>query len=156
MTKRRKDLLYAMPGRTAKDDARLALKGASYHLYQVKEQFAAGLLNDDQIMLFHWHLRAFFWELVATRDSLRRDPRARSSLLGELKALEDATWFKEVKEYRDFAHQSFQIVEVAKQRPTNRAVAMQMQLRPGDALSHLNEYWSEMDKVLKGFTHDGT
>jgi hypothetical protein len=149
MAARRKVLLYTMPGRTAKDDAWLALKGASYHLYQLKEQFESGLLDDNQVMLFHWHLRSFFWELVAVRDSLRRDMKAASTLETALQALDNTTWFREVNEYRNFAHQSFHIVEVARRNATNRAVAFQMQLRTGDGLSHLKDYWSEMETFFK-------
>src|ERR1035437_4481572 len=98
MEARRKVLLYTMPGRTAKDDAWLALKGASYHLFQLKVQFESGLLDDNQVMLFHWHLRSFFWELVAARDSLRRDMKAASTLETALQALDNTTWFKEVNE----------------------------------------------------------
>jgi hypothetical protein len=138
-----------MPGRTAKDDARLALTGASYHLNQVKTQFETGLSDDKQVMLFHWDLRAFFWELVAVRDSVRREARANTQVLAALTSLEGAPWFEEVNEYRNFAHQSFHIVEVAIQSATGRALAFQMQRRPSDGFTHLTNYWNEMDKFLK-------
>ncbi len=72
MAPRKKTGLYAMPGRGAKDDARLALTGASYHLHQLKTQLEMGLSENNQVMLFHWHLRDFFWELVAVKRTLRR------------------------------------------------------------------------------------
>jgi hypothetical protein len=144
---RKKGSLHTMPGRTAKEDAQLALIGADYHLQQLKTQLESGLSDNDQIMLFHWHLRGFFWELVAVRDSVRRDAKTDKAIQKALQALEAAKWFREVNEYRNFAHQSFHIVEVL--FVANRARYFQMRLRDGDGLSHLTEYLNEMRKFFK-------
>jgi hypothetical protein len=68
---RRADLLRSMPQRDPREDARAAFSGALYHLEQVKAQVAANLPNQKSVNVMHWHLRAFFWELVAVRVSLK-------------------------------------------------------------------------------------
>ena len=137
-----------MPGRLPKEDARLALIGASYHLHQLEAQFSSGLSDDEQVMLFHWHLRGFFWEVVAVRDSMRHEPKTNSAIWAALRALEGAQWFQEVNKYRNFAHESFHVVEVV-HLATGRARAFQMQLKPGDGLRHLRDYWNEMEQFFK-------
>jgi hypothetical protein len=138
-----------MPGRAAKDDARLALIGATYHLSQLRKQVEAGLSDSKQQMLFHWHLRAFFWELVAVRDSLKQESKTSPEIKAALDALEESQWFQEVNDYRNFAHQSFHIVEVAIQTTTNRAMFIQIHGRDGDAMPHLNGYCEKMKAFLK-------
>src|SRR5665213_567744 len=106
---RRVKWLRPIAGRTPKQDAVLALRGTSYHLAQVIEQFNKGLTADDQTSLFHWHLHGFFWELVAVRDTLQRAAGADPAIAAALAELHQSNWFKEVLEYRNFAHQSFQV-----------------------------------------------
>jgi hypothetical protein len=135
-----------MPGRPARADAFLALNGASYHLTQLRDRFLEGLSNNNQIALFHWHLRGFFWELIAVRDAMRRDRRTDGNVENQLTSMESSDWFREVKAYRNFAHQSFHLVEVAVR--DGHAIAFQMQLRDGDGLPYLQMYWNNMRATL--------
>jgi hypothetical protein len=66
--------------------------------------------RNQAIELSHWHLRAFWGELVAARDAARRSPHPEKKR--EANALDDQAWFQEVNAYRNFAHQSYHLVEV--------------------------------------------
>jgi len=150
-----------MPGRTAKDDAFLALRGASYHLYQLREQFNLGLLTNDQHCLFHWHLRGFFWELVAVRDSLNKGTKD-ATIKTAVDALNAAPWFQEISAYRSFAHQSFHVVQVSapvvdrQTGKTGKADVFMLQRTglnhsaPADGRQQLQSYWDAMERFLKG------
>src|SRR5215472_9921557 len=114
MAQHRKAKLTILSGRPAMEDAFLALRAARYHLWNVERQLRAGLSNDEQVSFFHFHLRGFFWEMTAARDSIRRDAKKDGRIRSELDALDESDWFSEVSLYRNFAHQSFHIVEAVK------------------------------------------
>jgi hypothetical protein len=78
------------------------LTGASYHLHQLKALFQDCFSDNQQMMIFHWCLRSFFWELVAVRHSVRREPKTDTSIWMALNALKAAPWFSEINEYRNF------------------------------------------------------
>ncbi|MGD0014437.1 MAG: hypothetical protein ABSD56_08450 [Bryobacteraceae bacterium] len=144
-----------MPECSAKDDSWLALRGAFYHLWQVTHQFKKGLASNDKVELFHWHLRSFFWEMVAVRDSLKRAARTDRRIEEALHNLDDQQWFQEVSAYRNFAHESFHVVEAAVSARTGRAVvfqlqcAIQSQTYMADGLALLRDYWKKMERFLK-------
>ena len=120
------NILKPMPGRLAKEDAFLALRGASYHLWQVRHQFGKGLASNDQVELFHWHLRGFFWEMEAARDSLNREAKTDPMIKAAVDILNDQQWFKEAVAYRNFVHESFHVAEVAIPVKTGKAPAFQL------------------------------
>jgi hypothetical protein len=145
-----------MPRQKARDDAFLALQGASYHMYQMNEQFGHGLVTDEQQKLFHWHLRAFFWELIAVRDSLNREAPNDPVIDAAIKSLNAEQWFQEVTAYRNFAHQSFHVVEYVVPVKTGKAIAYQLQgtgpnhKYSADGPGQIRRYWDEMEKFLTG------
>jgi len=158
---RRVNWLRPLAGRTPKQDAFLALRGASYHLAQVIEQFNKGLTTDDQISLFHWHLRSFFWELAAVRDTLQRAARADPAIAAALAVLHESDWFIEVLAYRNFAHQSFQVVEALVPRASGKVIAFQLQVTHDsqewnpEGPGHLKSYWDKMQRFLLGLYPPG-
>jgi len=135
--------------------AHAAFMGANYHLEKIKklinspgmqtildknidEPTKKKLQND--VYLFHWHLRAFFWEMVATFDTILHWVNQKYKLglkEGEVKwvnihnmvnkfninqsewknkytLLENAwnsEWYYEVRKYRNFAHRAFLFVQ---------------------------------------------
>ena len=77
---------------------------------------------------------------------MRRDRRTDPNVENQLGSMESNDWFREVVEYRNFAHQSFHVVEVAFR--DGRALAFQMQLRDGEGLPQLQMYWNNMRATL--------
>src|SRR5262245_46956187 len=61
--------LTILPPVDLASDAPAALQGAHYHLQQLRRFISDGL-PQTAVNPFHFHLRAFFWELVATFDSM--------------------------------------------------------------------------------------
>lgn len=111
----RKSHLEVYPSVDLVVNARAALSGAEYHLGQIRDQ-ASRMQKVPSYQanagILHWHLRAFFWELVAsmetTRLALQRvSGSRRSSELAELDRTLDEDWWKEVEEWRNFAHRAF-------------------------------------------------
>ena len=155
-TKKRTSLLSPFPRRTAYDDIHTAIRGASYHLNQLnKTMKRVTVLPDrrglklDHVELFHWHLRAFFWELVAIRDILRR-PRNPIPTLSQ--TLETQPWFIEVNTYRNFTHESLHVVEII----IGESGPIGFQLQPAisgqhyeDGAAQLNRYWNNMKTFIE-------
>ena len=87
MSNKKHDLYRLFPSHDLTDEVRVALNGAVYHLSWIKEllqrdgmrtnwEHHSGLTDDrrrrlgEDVNQFHWHLRAFFWELNAAFDTL--------------------------------------------------------------------------------------
>jgi len=129
----------------------IAYKGAEYHLSMVKKLYELPCIqmmwkNDDSldpetkkqlrtnVNMFHWHIRAFFWELTAVFDTILNWANQRYSFGLEernvtwgnvcdasasnhpqewdktqivLKSAYNSKWFYEVRKYRNFAHRGF-------------------------------------------------
>jgi len=131
-----------------------AIAGARYHLEKIAENLnSAGMQRywgddleiDDltrrklqaNINVFHWHLRAFFWELVASFDTMlqwanqrfdlglqedkvkwEKIPRTAGKDQAEwdkkyaiLESVWESSWYFEVRMYRNFAHRAFLFVQ---------------------------------------------
>lgn len=121
--KRRRSQLTVYPSVDLVAHARAALGGAQYHLTQIQKtvrrwQKTPGA-DKENGNAFHWHLRAFFWELFAametTKLALKRiDSHSQIPVkpkLGELEQAEQSEWWKEVEEWRNFAHRAFLFVQ---------------------------------------------
>lgn len=149
---KRTSLLKPFPRRTAYADIHTAVRGASYHFHQLKRAMKdmtpladAHGLRLAEVELFHWHLRAFFWELVAVRDILRRP---RNPLPDASQELENERWFIEVNAYRNHTHESLHHVEVL----IGSDGPITVQLQPAvsgqpyeaDGLLQLERYWKSM------------
>jgi len=99
------------------------------------------------VELFHWHLRSFFWEMVAVRDSLRREANTDSKIKATVESLNNQQWFKEVLAYRNFTHVSFHVVERFFSHETGKALVFQLQrailsqTRMGDGMALMKDYW---------------
>lgn len=137
--------------------AKCCLLGAQYHLEKIIElhnQFGMQTLNDSdfpidkqkqesaqiKINQFHWHIRAFFWELVASFDTILqwvnqeyelslhekdvnwckiKKRNSKNNLFqvdwlkkrSILKKEWHSDWFYEMRLYRNFAHRSFQFIQ---------------------------------------------
>jgi hypothetical protein len=131
--------------------ASFAFNGAKYHFEKVKENFNGPAIQtgwewtdqckdqatkqklQDQIYQFYWHLRAFFWEMVGTFETIlqwanqryelgvpedkvlwSRIPKLASKDQSEwdkkyalLKSAWESDWYFEVRMYRNFAHRGF-------------------------------------------------
>ncbi len=140
-------ILTRYPVNDAMTEAASAVAGARYHLDQIGKLFERPAMRlpwewrdpnfpeatkaqyQIEVNQFHWHLRAFFWELVAAVDVLlvqvnmtheleiaedeiawrtvktaaeRR--RISSRPITMLKQTFESDWFTEVRGYRNFAH----------------------------------------------------
>lgn len=135
----------------------VAMRGASFHLYQLNHWFKrmtfdplTGKLREKEVELFHWHLRAFFWELVAARDVLKRGSII---IQKSAKALDDTRWFQEVNEYRNFTHESIHVIEVIIGEDKPLAFQLQPAFRDqalqNDGAAQLAHYWEEMSTFLR-------
>jgi hypothetical protein len=157
--------------------ARAALQGAQYHLQQL------GLLIDEGLPVtaskrFHFHLRAFFWELVATFDSMlqwvnqarrlglkERDvcwqsvreaadqADLQSSELEALRVAFDSEWFFEARQYRNFSHRAFQFVQVEREPDGSLTLIWLLPSRDGQPPCYslrdqLAEYALRMEKLV--------
>ena len=134
--------------------ASLAFGGARFHLKKIKERVNSPAVqtiwsNDKNldetarrklqadINIFHWHLRAYFWELIAAFDTMlqwanqrykfglsevevrwKKIPKQARKYQAEwdqkyalLEETWNSSWFYEVRMYRNFAHRAFQFVQ---------------------------------------------
>lgn len=151
MNQYHKKLYKTFPSQPFDIAVRGALIGSSYHFERLKEymnrpgmQEAWDLVGEidpqrrkllqDDINMFNWHLRSFFWELIATFDTLLQWANKKFELgVNEkdvcwknikqnsndnqtddwkriyqlLKNAWDSDWLFEVNGYRNFAHRNF-------------------------------------------------
>lgn len=139
-------LYRSFPSQPFDDMVRVSLDGASYHfdclneymsrpgMQQAWDQFreANPQLQDD-INKFYWHLRGFFWELIATFDTLLQWANYSYKLISNekdvtwknikqnanknrtdqwkqtyesLNDIHESEWFFEVNAYRNFSHRN--------------------------------------------------
>jgi len=113
----RRSRLSVCPSVDLVTHARAALAGARYHLARIQREISTmrrtpGSHNAN-VNTLHWHLRAFFWELVATMETTtwvvspdRRFP-TRSPEGSELEQAKESGWWQEVEELRNLAHRAF-------------------------------------------------
>lgn len=141
--------LTILPMMELKNFAYTSWRGATYHQHKVHQLLnSPGLQTmwqedkgldtknqqrmQDQINVFHWHIRAFFWELDAAFDTMLvwcnqkyqlniaeknvtwKEVSTRSSAqadwlqkLAILQTAYDSEWFYEVRQYRNFAHRAY-------------------------------------------------
>jgi len=152
--------------------AHSAFVGAKYHISKIEEMMhrpgmqsmISDYMNDADIEenlkremqcdvnIFFWHLRAFFWELVATFDTMlqwaneryglgiaeekvrwetirqnasraTKDPGEWGNRYASLENVWNSAWYFEVRNYRNFAHRAFLFVESAhREQETNGRV----------------------------------
>jgi len=137
--------------------AKCCLIGAKYHLEKIIElhnQIGMQTLNNSDLPIdkqkqesiqieinqLHWHIRAFFWELVASFDTILqwvnqeyelgiherkvnwceiKKHNSKNNLLQAdwsrkksiLEKAWESEWFYEVRLYRNFAHRAFQFIQ---------------------------------------------
>lgn len=149
--------LKRKPGRTAVEDAKLAWAGALYHYQAIEDVLKESLPDDGAVRRFHWHLRGFFWELLSVRDSLAAGKKDDPKLEKIVEDLNDEQWFKEVSLYRNFAHQSFHVVEAWREnKPDGKLHFVTFQKTgpldggPPDGKLRLERYLVAMQTVVKG------
>lgn len=167
MGARRQNNIRRRPGASGLRDARLAVKGASYHLYQLDMRFKEGLSAPAEFEIFHWHVRAFFWELIAVRDVIHRAYGSDKTVKASLQQLNGEDWFAEVESYRNFAHQAFLDVRFlqpivtnkdGQKVPGNPKYTLFPSARPGqqwnsEGVEQLRQYWQAMHNWLEAITH---
>jgi hypothetical protein len=79
------------PERPLREDAYAALRAARYHLQHIKFRTEErDLRSPREANLFHAHLRAFFWELVAVHDILEADRKSDTKVKGSYEAVNDS------------------------------------------------------------------
>jgi hypothetical protein len=121
-----------LPSVNHEEMIKAALWNVDYHLGAVKhfnhEPGMSTIWEDDatlekarrldlqaDINRFHAHLRAFFWELVATFEEMKvwaTETHGRASgHLAELHKTANANWYAEVSSYRNFAHRCFLVAQ---------------------------------------------
>lgn len=178
MKLRHKAALKVVPAQDVRGMMCMGLEGARYHFYQIQAAlkspgvatgWTAKSVIDEQervqlqrdINRFHWHLRAFFWELVAEMDLLRvvvkKSPMSdRTKLMEDLRRAYDAAWFAEVRTYRNFAHQSLLFVQCSYKGPPPGELefayllpAIEGQSPTYDLLAQLSGYLEKMERLLK-------
>jgi hypothetical protein len=195
--------LQIYPVHDLEQSAVTAFRGAHYHLDALKSFLTKpGLQNlwnndpklssdernrlQEQVNAFHWHMRAFFWELVGAFDAMllwsngrfglglnerdgrwstvtsatpTNDPHLWAQKKVILQAAWESDWFFEIREYRNFAHRSFLILQVEyapsendKSAPHHLRLIHLLPARVGQAFyqdltEHLSNYHREMGKV---------
>ena len=191
-----KACLHILPPMELQKNAWSALWGARHHFEKARELVRSpGVATrwqeersldtptrsrlQDELNRFHWQLRAFFWELVATFDTVlhwvnqklglsihERDVRwekvkdeakkqnKRSKELGALKTAYDSEWFFEVGQYRNFAHRAFLFVQGEYDTENKLILLWFLPARVGqrnnyDALARMSDYLDQMRKVLE-------
>ena len=183
-----------VPAMDLTNDSRASLAAAHYHLEAVRVAVASPAIqtrewkNDPNLdsssrtglthqeNQLHYHLRAFFWELIATWDIILQWMNKRYSLglredkvrwkwlqreakkrgkYHELKTLStayDSTWFKEVRAYRNLAHCSFLFVQ-GDWGPEGLNILTLLPVRKDQRLVHLPDqltlYWKHMQAFVE-------
>lgn len=195
--------LRLVPVHDLEQSALTSFRGARYHLDALRSflrrpgvqtlwqegpnlsSTERGLLQ-DQLNAFHWHLRAFFWEIVSAFDAMLHWSNRRFELSVKerdvgwdtiekgnaqvdagtwakkrsiLRTTWESEWFFEVRQYRNFAHRSFLLLQVSygpsKDDPSGVYHLTFINLLPArvgqqvcrDLIEHLSEYHDRMGKV---------
>lgn len=90
------------------NDAKNACVGARYH-----HRFLENIVNMRKVepkkhfLLFHWHLRALLWELIAALDTIKKDKK----LKAKDAPWSNENWSKELGVLRNRSHQCFNFVQ---------------------------------------------
>ncbi len=151
--------LSIVPAMDLADNALCAFRGAEYHLFKMQENLDNPILNrflawrcgeqvDDKTaeklknygLKYDWHLRGFFWELVAAFETILQwaNQRYQLGLIEKqvhwengiekkkvvgiyqsewdnkyqlLKIAWDSEWYFEVRMYRNFPHRTFHFIQ---------------------------------------------
>lgn len=193
-----KPRLRILPPMELRNNAGSALYGARYHFEMAQQlvqsrgmqtQWQEDRTLDEltrakrqhEMNRFHWHLRAFFWELVATFDTVLHwvnqtlglgikehkvewneiEAEAKkqtkwSAQLDTLKRVYECEWYFEVRQYRNFAHRAFLFVQGEYDADNKLKVLWLLPAREGqrenyDALEQLSSYLDEMRNLLQKF-----
>jgi len=181
------------------DNALSALAGAQYHLDKVKELVASRAVQtlwqkdkslDEQarrglqreLNQFHWHLRAFLWELVAARDTalqwvnqayglgieeakvtwpvVKSEAQKQCKWCEQLDKLEkgvESDQYFEIREYRNFAHRAFLLVYADYDENNNLSCLCLVPVREGqqqnfDLIAHLTNYLEAIRTLFDGLS----
>ncbi len=145
--------LRIVPAMALDQLAHSAFIGAVYHLARIRELITSPGIQtmwqedndlDDptkrkyraDLNQFHWHIRAYFWELVASFDTMlqwanhryalgidehlvkwekiprqtNRDQADWDAKYNLLKSAWDSEWYFEIRMYRNFSHRAFLII----------------------------------------------
>jgi hypothetical protein len=165
--------LRRVPAQDVREMIGIGLRGARYHFDQIRAAMKAPeiykgwsnepVIADDQRARFHWHLRAFFWELCAEMDLLhvvvRQSPKhVREKNMDDWQRAKDSRWFSEISAYRNFAHESVLFVQAHyKEKPSGGDLKLDfMWLLPAikgqsvnyDLLAQLSDYLDKMETLL--------
>jgi len=171
-----KVILKVVPAQKIEAMVGMGLEGARYHLDQIKAALKTPgltvgwtemLVTEEQriqlqgdVNRFHWHLRAFFWEVVGEMDLLRvvvrRSPKGvRAKLMSNWQQAHNSQWYSEVAAYRNFAHQSGLFVQCSYGGPSGELEALWLQPAimgqpPNyDLVAQLSTYLENLGKLLK-------
>ena len=145
-----------------------------------------------QVNEFHWHIRGFFWELVSAFDAMlhwsntrfglqlrEQDVRWKKVALASatidadvwaqkkmtLQSAWESNWFFEVRQYRNFAHRSFLILQAEygphqddPHGPHRLKFMWLMPARVGqtpvfDVITHISDYIREMGLIGEKLFH---
>jgi hypothetical protein len=154
--KPRKPRLPVYPVVDLAEHARAALAGAEYHYRRVaricegwSRTPGSDRANPNEL---HWHLRAFFWELVAVLDTLKAIPSLNA---GKRRVIVDAKasdWYAEVDEWRNFAHRAFLFVQGEFGIGGTLTLLFLPALTQGGSQHQIPErldyYWKRMEEVI--------
>lgn len=187
-------VLKIVPAQVPGGGLGFGVEGARYHLDHLlqalnKEGMATGWTAETvdettrsrlqrDVNDFHWHLRAFFWELVAEFDMLlvtvnhseglgiaerkvcweevARQAHAQGKWSAKIDTLSRAycsAWYTELKTYRNFAHRSAQFVQCDYGPNALNAIALLPAIQGQaftDLRDQLREYLEKMDQLLQG------
>jgi hypothetical protein len=188
--------LRILPPIELRSNAGSALLGARYHLEEAGRlaqtrgvetlwQQESGLDSETRRQLqhdvnrFHWHVRAFFWELVATYDTLlhwanqmldlgisehkvsRDEVMAQAEKQGkyspelqELTKVYESEWYFEVRQYRNFAHRAFLFIQGEYDANNKLVLQWLLPAREGQrenyqALLQLDDYLAQMGNLVQ-------
>jgi len=96
-------------------DAKLAFEGAVFHFGKLEALVATASADVATLNQIHWHVRGFFWELCAVKDSLQtaKGP-AHADLRTYAESASGEPWIEQVRAYRNHLHQSVYMLEIAK------------------------------------------
>lgn len=169
--------LDIVPAMNLEEDAQGALHAARYHLekirYLVKQPGIQTMWKEDkdldqmtrrrlqrQVNIFHFHVRAFFWELVATMDIMVERAKRKSGrgkwkkVFPVLETARNSEWFYEVDRYRNFLHRAFHFIqmEFGKERTEDRYKLKRVFMTPARVgqkqyvyiEDQLSNYWEKM------------
>lgn len=140
-------------------NAEASLGGAEFYFHQIQRQVHGWQqmpgADHASVNELHWHMRAFFWELVSAVEMTTHAIEEAGEPLADFEDALDESWWSEIDEWRNFAHRAFLFIQGEYREDGSLIYIWLPQIGPDsaqhEALDRLAYYIEKVRQLLVSF-----